>query len=114
MSKYESSNHADKTVLVSMLSGLFAGAFAKLITHPIDTIKAKIQVNTDLEHRPTISSSLTKTLKSEKIAGLYRGLPVSVFGSMPASVLYFGSYEYAKKHLLLMNILQKVNFKCIC
>ena len=35
---------SDKTVVITMLSGLFAGSLAKLFTHPLDTLKAKIQV----------------------------------------------------------------------
>jgi hypothetical protein len=89
----------DKTVQITMVSGLFSGSFAKLITHPLDTIKAKIQVHTkSFESIRNISSA---TLKNEGIAGLYKGLPVAVIGSIPASVLYFGTYEFCKKHLLL-------------
>jgi hypothetical protein len=44
----------------------------------------------------------TNTLNKEGIRGLYKGLPVSVLGSIPACVLYFGSYEFFKKHSLLV------------
>jgi hypothetical protein len=91
--------NSDKTVLVTMLSGLFSGSIGKLITHPIDTIKAKIQINSG--KNIGIIDIVENTLKSESYKGFYKGLPVSVIGSMPACLLYFGSYEYAKKNLLI-------------
>lgn len=93
--------HKDKTVLISMISGLFSGSYAKLITHPIDTVKAKIQVSTTLTQKPTILGTFTNTIKNEGIKGLYKGLPIAILGAMPACILYFGSYEFAKKRLLL-------------
>jgi hypothetical protein len=99
MSPSNSDKKSDKTVFITMVSGLFSGSVAKLFTHPIDTIKAKIQVETG--KTSGIMGVFKNTLKSEGVKGLYRGLPVSVIGSMPASVLYFGSYEWAKKKLLM-------------
>jgi hypothetical protein len=98
MSESRSHQHKDRTVLITMISGLFAGSFAKLITHPLDTIKAKIQVHTT--SLQTIRNTVATTISNEGIKGLYKGLPVAVIGSLPASVLYFGTYEWCKKHLL--------------
>jgi hypothetical protein len=96
----KSNEKSDKTVYITMISGLFSGSIAKLFTHPIDTIKAKIQI--DEGKNTKISNVFKNTIKTEGFRGLYKGLPVSIFGSMPASVLYFGSYEWAKKRLLLI------------
>jgi hypothetical protein len=98
MTAASSNKKSDKTVMITMVSGLFSGSIAKLFTHPIDTVKAKIQVETG---KSKILNVFQNTLKNEGVKGLYKGLPVSVFGSMPASVLYFGSYEWAKKKLLM-------------
>lgn len=98
----------DKVVLISMVSGLFSGSLAKMITHPIDTIKARVQVETKANEK--ISHAFKSLIKNEGIAGLYRGIGVSVIGSMPANVLYFGTYEYCKKHLLFLNYLQGSEF----
>jgi hypothetical protein len=45
MSQNESKS--DNTLKVTIISSLFCGSLAKLITHPLDTIKAKLQVNTE-------------------------------------------------------------------
>ncbi len=39
-------NKKDKVVLVTMISGLLSGAMTIIITHPIDTNKAKVQTET--------------------------------------------------------------------
>lgn len=102
------SNKKDRTVLISMISGLFSGSIAKLITHPIDTIKARVQIETKSHEK--ILHSVSKLIQKEGIKGLYRGVGISVFGSLPGCVLYFGSYEFAKKHLLFLNFLQSSEF----
>lgn len=98
----------DKTVLISMISGLLSGATAKLFIHPIDTIKAKVQVET--KETQKISDAFKSTMKSEGIKGLYRGIGISVIGSLPACCLYFGTYEWAKKNLLFLNYFENAEF----
>lgn len=98
----------DKTVLISMISGLFSGSMAKMITHPMDTLKARVQVETKANEK--IAHAMKSLIQKEGIAGLYRGIGVAVLGSLPANVLYFGTYEYCKKHLLFLNYLQGSEF----
>jgi hypothetical protein len=95
-------SNKDKTVLISMISGIFAGFISKAVCHPIDTVKAKIQVNRNRKDpNNTIIKVFRQTLKNEGIVGLYRAFPIAVLGAVPGCFVYFGSYEYAKKHLLL-------------
>ena len=51
-----------------------------------------------------------RTIESETWRGLYRGLPISVIGGMPAVSLYFSSYEFFKKHTLKIEFLQNHSF----
>ena len=41
-----SNNKSDNTMKITMVSSLFCGSLAKMITHPLDTVKAKLQVQT--------------------------------------------------------------------
>jgi hypothetical protein len=50
------------------------------------------------------------TIRKEGIAGLYRGFAINVFGSIPAAGLYFGGYEFFKKHTLQYEIFQRNAF----
>lgn len=96
----------DKSVLISFLSGTISGSISKLLTHPMDTIKAKMQVYQDKKFEG-IMSIFKKTYSEEGIKGFYKGINISVVGSIPASGLYFGSYEYAKKNLLKGDFFKK-------
>jgi hypothetical protein len=78
----------------TMLGGATAGMLARIPCHPIDTVKARIQGNARAGLRAVLAS-----LRSEGIAGFYRGFPVTFIGSAPASMLYFSSYELCKAHL---------------
>ena len=98
MSAKENNNSA----LVSGLSGICGSSFGKFFVHPIDTIKAKLQVQRYDRNgnRSIINSIFKETMRVEGIKGLYRGFGISLFGSMPAAGLYFGSYEFFKKNTL--------------
>jgi len=105
-----SQKKSDNTVLISMISGILAGSFSKLIMHPVDTLKAIIQVDTSTKQRPTLIGTFNNIIKNDGALSLYRGLPIAVIGAIPGSVLYFGSYEYAKKKLLLFENFSKGEF----
>ena len=83
---------------VSMLAGASAGVLARVLCHPVDTIKSKLQVEVAAD-RASWSSVLARTLRSQGAAGLYRGVGVAVVGSCPAACLYFTSYETLKERL---------------
>ena len=77
--------------------------------HPVDTLKAKIQVV-----KPASSNLLLhlfrETMKKEGIAGLYRGYSVHILGSIPAAGLYFGSYEFFKQRTLQIDFFSQHPF----
>ena len=41
-----------------------------------------------------------ETVSKDGVGGLYRGFAVGFIGAIPASFLYFGSYEWFKKNTL--------------
>ena len=98
--------HANPAV-VSAIAGLAAASIGKSIMHPIDTIKAKLQVMSIPGHaKPSIEAGPKQsiimqlagdTVKAEGVRGLYKGFGIHVLGSIPAGGLYFGSYELFKK-----------------
>lgn len=90
--------------MATAISGIIGGVTGKAILHPIDTVKAKLQVqqinNTKVARGKVIQSIVQETVKAEGIGGLYRGLSISILGSVPGSALYFGSYEFFKSLVL--------------
>lgn len=84
-------------VLSSSIAGIISTSVAKIMTHPLDTIKSKLQIHkSEFE---TIRNIFKLTYKNEGIRGFYKGLNITLLGTIPASALYFGSYEFAKKYL---------------
>ena len=90
----------------------FAGALAGLcgdaLVHPLDTIRARMQIASAAVVSPLSSSSPSPTAGASSIVGslrslgvrqLYRGFGVVAVGTVPGHALYFAGYEYSKRFL---------------
>ena len=75
-----------KTVEASAIAGLVS----RLILHPIDTVKSRIQVA-----KMTGSIGMRSTVIGS-FGGLYRGFTVAAAGSIPGVTLYFTSFHIFK------------------
>jgi len=80
----------------NILASTLAAISARLITHPLDTIKTRVQVGTHKSH--AIRSTLQTILKTDGIRGLYRGLGVSIAFSVPALGVYLYTYDSIKDY----------------
>eukprot|EP01066_Platyproteum_vivax_P001894 Platyproteum_vivax@DN12365_c0_g1_i1.p1 len=92
---------SDHTVMKATLFGAsISGFLGRVILHPLDSCKAKLQVQTLSKVNYTgVRSVLKQVLQTEGVAGLYRGFGVVGVGSIPATCLYFSTYTYAKQKL---------------
>ncbi|CAJ1328497.1 unnamed protein product [Effrenium voratum] len=95
----------DSALRMQIVAGSAAGIFADFITHPVSTIKTRLQIQGSggglhgaVSYRG-VTHALLHILRNEGPFALYRGLGVVVVGAAPAQGLYFGSYEAAKKSL---------------
>lgn len=80
-----------ESVGLNLLSSASAGLIARLICHPIDTMKSRLQSgNTEFK---SFSSTVIKTMRTEGAGGFYRGLGAVLIGGIPATSLYLTSYE---------------------
>ncbi len=91
----DSAVKADDTVR-TMIASSMAGMIARIPMHPIDTCKAKIQVQTNPNVYRNFVDCLVRTYRAEGVRGLYPGFGVTFLGSGPAMALYWTSYETAK------------------
>lgn len=87
-------------VIGNMLSGGIAGATVESALYPLDTLKTRLQART-----PGTSIQLK---------GLYSGLAGNIAGVIPASALFFGSYEPIKKRLNRFVPLLGCMCQCFC
>lgn len=78
-------------LLATALGSATSGMIARIPLHPLDTIKARIQVQT------AGNVELRAILAGMSAASFYRGFPIAFLGSAPASVLYFSTYEITKR-----------------
>ena len=97
----QSQQQSVRTMASNALGSSAAGIISRCLTHPLDTIKARLQA-------PSSSSSssykgpwnvLTTTIRTEGISGLYRGFGAVVMGGTPGTIVYLCSYDLLKSKL---------------
>lgn len=99
-------NMADLTIPLQLAIGAVSGAIADTLTHPLSTVKTRLQcqgaVNavsgSSVAYKGPFSAFLGM-VKSEGILSLYRGLGIVVAAAAPGQALYFSTYEMTKSLL---------------
>lgn len=75
------------------ICGFFAGATAKGITFPLDTLRKRVQMK---KHNTSSIIPITATiLRNEGLFGLYKGFGISVLKTAPTSAISLFIYEYS-------------------
>lgn len=82
-----------------MASGL-ATAVAKTILQPLDTVKTLQQQSRSLRIGRSPFQTGIEVIRSRGVLGLWSGLGVTVFGSVPSVAVYFGAYSSIKAFML--------------
>lgn len=86
----------ESNLLVTCLASACAGLIGRTICHPIDTVKAQVQMsNKDIRLKDLIHT----IWKSEGIAGFYRGIGAVTIGGVPGVCVYITTYEKCKHFL---------------
>ncbi|KYQ93210.1 hypothetical protein DLAC_11640 [Tieghemostelium lacteum] len=82
------------------LVGAISGLVADSIMHPIDTIRARLQVEKvgKSQYNGTFHA-MNMILKNEGVKYLYKGFPIVATATVPAHALYFYGYEESKRIL---------------
>ena len=85
-----------------MLCGAVGGTTGDLLMHSIDTVKTRQQGDPRLPAKYTsLSSTYSKIFRQEGLRrGLYSGVTPAFLGSFPGTLIFFGTYEYSKRHLI--------------
>lgn len=92
----------EQKVSHTLLIGAVAGAIADFISHPVDTLRARLQNQRSFDAKPYTGTvdAFTSVLRSEGWRALYKGVGIVMFSTIPAHALYFTGYEVIKKNLL--------------
>ncbi|TPX13129.1 uncharacterized protein E0L32_006555 [Thyridium curvatum] len=85
-----------------MLAGGLGGTSGDMLMHSLDTVKTRQQGDPHIPPKYTsLGSSYYKILRQEGIGrGLYGGWLPALLGSFPGTLIFFGTYEFSKRHLL--------------
>ncbi|GJQ14736.1 hypothetical protein GpartN1_g6527.t1 [Galdieria partita] len=84
---------------VQLISGALSGLIADSSTHPLDTLRVRVQCVRKDHCLPSSFQLFKLCLQQESWKGLYRGFGAVVAFSIPAHALYFASYENVKRVL---------------
>jgi len=82
--------------LKGIIAGGITGGIEICITYPTEYIKTQLQLDEKLGKYKGIADCAKQTVKQNGIGGLYRGLSVLVYGSIPKSAVRFGAFEQFK------------------
>ena len=83
-----------------MAAGAVAGSLARVPTHCIDVVKARLQVETTRGARPGgLARALRTLVTREGVRGMYRWFGFTFVWSAPASCLYYATYEQTRRLL---------------
>ncbi|KAF7285919.1 mitochondrial citrate transporter scheggia [Rhynchophorus ferrugineus] len=81
-----------------IIAGGITGGIEICITFPTEYVKTQLQLDEkgDRKKYSGIADCVKKTVKNHGFFGLYRGLSVLLYGSIPKSAVRFGAFETLK------------------
>uniref|UniRef100_A0A7S1HYN5 Mitochondrial carrier protein n=1 Tax=Eutreptiella gymnastica TaxID=73025 RepID=A0A7S1HYN5_9EUGL len=89
--------------LIHAVSGTAAGALSTIVTHPVDSIKTRLQAQDGTSARRIGNMAYSSTVQAfrviiqkEGVMALYQGMAPALIGGASAWGLYFGGYNYMK------------------
>ncbi|KAA8904534.1 mitochondrial carrier domain-containing protein [Sphaerosporella brunnea] len=84
-----------------MMAGGLGGSTGDMLMHSLDTVKTRQQgAPTALKYATTPKAYRTIFMEEGLFRGLYSGVTPAFMGSLPGTVIFFGTYEYSKRYLI--------------
>ena len=99
----------------TMLASTVSGVLARLVCHPLDTCKARLQASCPTRNTVLYRNLwhvLRQTWMLEGLPGFYRGIGATIVGSAPANCLYLTSYEVSRDQLMAHSPLASYPVTC--
>ncbi|KAH9641328.1 hypothetical protein HF086_013310 [Spodoptera exigua] len=89
--------------LKGVVAGGITGGIEICITFPTEYVKTQLQLDEKggSKKYTGIGDCIKKTVKSHGVFGLYRGLSVLIYGSIPKSAVRFGVFEQARLYMVM-------------
>ncbi|CAO1405062.1 unnamed protein product [Diamesa serratosioi] len=88
--------------LKGIIAGGITGGIEICITFPTEYVKTQLQLDEKGGNKRFngIADCVKKTIQANGVGGLYRGLSVLLYGSIPKSAVRFGGFEQIKLYLV--------------
>lgn len=87
------------------LSGAVGGAIAQTIAYPFDVMRRRMQTTTGASPYNGVIDGLTTIAREEGVrAGLYRGLSLNYFKTIPNVAIYLSLYDVLKYWLIQLRL----------
>ncbi|KAK7743110.1 hypothetical protein SLS53_004195 [Cytospora paraplurivora] len=85
-----------------MIAGGLGGTTGDMLMHSLDTVKTRQQGDPHIPPKyNSLGSSYYTIFRQEGVRrGLYSGWAPALLGSFPGTVMFFGTYEFTKRHLI--------------
>ena len=83
-----------------VIAGGVTGGIEICITYPTEYVKTQLQLDEKIGKYKGVVDCAKQTVNERGFKGLYRGLPVLLYGSIPKSAVRFGGFEQFKKLLM--------------
>lgn len=80
-------------MLYDVLGSATAGIISRIFTHPLDTVKARLQATNSFR---SPLDALVRTYKQEGFRALYGGFGAVIVGGTPGTILYLTGYGFFK------------------
>ncbi|KXJ95757.1 mitochondrial carrier domain-containing protein [Microdochium bolleyi] len=86
----------------AMIAGGLGGTTGDMLMHSLDTVKTRQQGDPHFPPKYTsLGSSYYTIWRQEGVRrGLYGGWLPAMMGSLPGTMLFFGTYEWSKRHMI--------------
>ena len=81
-----------------IIAGGITGGIEICITYPTEYVKTQLQLDEKVGKYKGIVDCTKQTVRERGVLGLYRGLSVLVYGSIPKSAVRFGAFERFKTY----------------
>lgn len=99
-----------------IVAGGITGGIEICITFPTEYVKTQLQLDEKGANKKYngIADCVKKTVKERGFFGLYRGLSVLLYGSIPKSAARFGAFEFLRGHMVEPNGQLSNSAKLLC
>lgn len=104
--KEEKENRESRVLFSTLITGAITNNISKFFTHPIDTVRAKLQVSQTPIHLKNTSTNsgffsiLFKLSQTRQgIRELFRGYGITLVAGTPGGAIYYGIYEFTRQEI---------------